>query len=214
VDAQRVTSLTTGDVQSQIVAIRPFEIESRGRDLLRLVYSLNEERVSSPFTIYRSGSSSVVLPPGVYKFDDYGFDLSTGVQRRFSGKINFRVGDFYGGDRTNAGGELTWRQSRFFTARLGYDWNRVKLPQGDFTTRVMRTTTEILFSANWNWITLFQYDDVSEIFGIHSRLVWIPKAGNEFFLVLNRNFEDLDKDDSFNSVTSDLSAKASYTFRF
>jgi hypothetical protein len=61
---------------------------------------------------------------------------------------------------------------------------------------------------------LFQYDDVSEIFGIHSRLVWSPKAGNEFFLVLTRNFEDLDKDDSFNSVTSELSARASYTFRF
>jgi hypothetical protein len=214
VDAQQVTSITTGDVQSQIVAIRPLEIESRGRDILRLVYSLNEERVSAPFAIYRSGSSSVIVPPGHYEFDDYGFDIATGTQRRFAGKLTYRTGDFYSGDRTNVGGELTWRQSRFFTARLGYDWNRVKLPQGDFTTRVMRVTSEINFSSSWNWISLFQYDDVSEIFGIHSRLVWIPKAGNEFFLVLNRNFEDLDKDDSFKSITSELNAKASYTFRF
>ncbi len=214
VDALRSTSLATGDVQTQIVALRPLEIEGRGRDTLRFIYTLNEESLTGPFTIYRSGLRTVIVPAGTYEFDDYGFDVATGAQRRFSGKLTFRTGDFYDGERTNLGGEFTWKQSRFFTARLGYDWNRVNLSQGEFTTRVMRTTAEVSFSASVNWISLFQYDDVSEIFGIHSRLVWIPKAGREFFLVLNRNFEDANKDDSFNSVTSELSARANYTFRF
>ena len=50
--------------------------------------------------------------------------------------------------------------------------------------------------------------------GRHRLSFQTGEAGNEFFLVLNRNFEDLNKDDSFSSVTSDLSARASYTFRF
>jgi hypothetical protein len=98
--------------------------------------------------------------------------------------------------------------------RLAYDWNDIELPQGDFVTRLMSATAEVGFSSRWNWINLFQYDDVSEVFGIHSRLVWIPQAGREIFLVLNRNFQDVDKDNSFQSVTSDLTAKVSYTFRF
>ena len=214
VDAQRVTSLTSGDVLTQIVALRPLELESRGRDTLRLVATLNDERVVLPFTIYRSGSRSVVIPAGSYEFEDYGFDLITGAQRKYSGRLVYRTGDFYDGERTNLGGEFTWKQSRFLTMRLGYDWNRVELPQGNFTTRVLRTTAEVGFSSRVNWISLFQYDDVSEIFGIHSRLVWIPKAGRELFLVLNRNFEDFDKDNSFSSVTSELTAKVNYTFRF
>jgi hypothetical protein len=214
VDAQRVTSLATGDVQTQIISLRPLEIESRGRDIARLIYTMNDEHVTQPFVIYNSGGQTVVIPPGSYEFDDYGFDVTTGVQRKYAGRLIYRTGDFYDGERTNAGGEFIWKQSRFFTARLGYDWNRVELPQGNFTTRVMRLTSEVGFSSQLNWITLLQYDDVSEIFGLHSRLVWIPKAGREMFLVLNRNFEDMDKDNSFNSVTSELSAKINYTFRF
>jgi hypothetical protein len=34
------------------------------------------------------------------------------------------------------------------------------------------------------------------------------------FLVFNRSFQDFDKDGRLQSVTSDLSAKISYTFRF
>jgi hypothetical protein len=65
-----------------------------------------------------------------------------------------------------------------------------------------------------SWISLFQYDDVSEVLGIQTRLVWIPRAGQRLSLVFNRSFQDFDKDDSFQSVISELSAKVSYTFRF
>ena len=75
-------------------------------------------------------------------------------------------------------------------------------------------TAEIAFTANINWINILQYDDVSEVFGIHSRVQWIPKAGREFFLVFNRNYEDFNKDNSFNPVITEMTAKASYTFRF
>jgi hypothetical protein len=77
-----------------------------------------------------------------------------------------------------------------------------------------RTTSEVSLSSRVNWISLFQYDDVSEVFGIQSRLAWIPRAGQEMFLVFNRSFQDFDKDGRLQSVNSELSAKVSYTFRF
>jgi hypothetical protein len=59
-----------------------------------------------------------------------------------------------------------------------------------------------------------QYDNISELLGINTRLQWIPKAGQEGFIVLNYNMEDTDKDNDFTALTRDLSLKFTYTFRF
>jgi len=45
-------------------------------------------------------------------------------------------------------------------------------------------------------------------------LQWIPRAGQEGFIVLNYNMEDADKDNEFHALTSDLSIKFTYTFRY
>jgi hypothetical protein len=55
---------------------------------------------------------------------------------------------------------------------------------------------------------------VSEAVGFNSRLHWIPKAGQQAFLVLNWGLTDADKDNSFDSTVADLSLKMNYTFRF
>ena len=59
-----------------------------------------------------------------------------------------------------------------------------------------------------------QYDNVSEILGINTRLQWIPKAGQEGFIVFNYNMEDTDKDNDFKALTADFSVKFKYTFRY
>jgi hypothetical protein len=50
--------------------------------------------------------------------------------------------------------------------------------------------------------------------GLNLRLNWIPEAGRELYFVINHNMQDFDRDNRFHSVTSDVVAKASYTFRF
>jgi hypothetical protein len=97
---------------------------------------------------------------------------------------------------------------------LDYDWNDVELPQGNFVTRLIGLSTQVVFSTNLAWITLMQYDNVSEVLGINTRLHWIPKAGREGFIVLNHNLQDFDKNASFRSAAADMSVKFKYTFRF
>ena len=71
-----------------------------------------------------------------------------------------------------------------------------------------------MFSTNLAWITLAQYDNVSEVLGFNTRLHWIPKAGQEGFIVLNHNLQDFDKDSTFHSAAAEVSVKFKYTFRF
>ena len=92
----------------------------------------------------------------------------------------------------------------------------IELPYGTrkFTTRIFTTSFDWVFSSKLSWTNLIQYDNVSEVDGLNIRLNWIPEAGQEFFFVINHNLQDVDRDNRFHSATSDVVAKASYTFRF
>ena len=59
-----------------------------------------------------------------------------------------------------------------------------------------------------------QYDNVSNVASLNSRLHWIPQAGREGFIVLNHNASDPNGGRDFHSISSDVSIKFSYTFRF
>ena len=140
--------------------------------------------------------------------------INTGGQREFSGSFSYLTGDFFNGDRNNLSGSLSWNQSRYFAMSLSYDWNDIELPQGEFITRLSSVSTQVAFSPTLYWVSLLQYDNLSEELGINTRLQWIPKAGQEAFIVLNHNMQDIDKDNRFQSAYSDLSLKLRYTFRF
>ncbi len=213
VDAERVVG-TDGALQTQVLAFRPLELETRQRDILRAVYTVSEEQLLLPFTIYRDVRRSVVLPKGHYRFQDYGFDLETGSQRHWSGRVSARQGEFYDGNRRSLGGEVVWRPSRYLGLKAGYDVNDIHLPAGRFITHILRTTAEVAFNSRLSWITLVQYDNVSEVAGLQSRLVWVPKAGQKVFLVANHSLQDVDKDGAFRSAATEVSARVGYTWRF
>lgn len=156
----------------------------------------------------------MTIPIGTYSFNGVNLSVRTGDQRAIGGGVFINDGEFYDGDRFGITTFIGWRPSRHFRANLNYQYNDVSLPQGDFATRVVRVSLETVFSSTLSWINLIQYDNVSEIVGVNSRLHWIPQAGREAFLVLNHNLQDFDRDNDFHSSFSELTLKYSYTFRF
>ena len=213
VDAQRVDYLG-GGLQSQVVLGRVLELRNNTGDAVNVHYSATREAVNEPFTIYRDNVRQVVVPPGRYSFGETVLSGSTAGQRRWSGGVTYRTGAFYDGDRTNLIGDLSWKPSRLFALGARYDWNDIDLPEGAFITRLMRLTTDVNFSSTLYWVSLIQYDNVSEVIGVNTRLNWIPKAGQEGLIVFNHSLHDRDRDDVFRSELLDVSVKLNYTFRF
>ena len=209
VDIQRI-DLLGGGLQSEVISVRPLELENNARDSFDLRYTANTELITDFFEI----SDGIIIPPGEYSFDEYGFDLSTGSQRALSGSLSYRTGEFYDGDRLALRGGLTWAPSKHFRTGISYDFNDVDLPQGAFVVRLVTVQADIVFSSTLSWVNLIQYDNVSETAGFNSRLHWVPEAGREAFIVLNHSFQDTDKNDSFHSSQADLTLKLNYTFRF
>jgi Carbohydrate family 9 binding domain-like/Domain of unknown function (DUF5916) len=213
IDGNRVEALQ-GGLQSQVITLRPLEIETTRRDQLRLYYAFSRESLTTPFRIYSFGTRSVVIPAGDYRFNDYGFDFQTGQQREFGARLNLRRGEFYNGKRDAVGLELQWKQSKYFSIRGSYDINDIRLPAGNFKTHLIAAGADINFSSELSWTNLLQYDDVSEVAGIQSHLHWIPKAGQDFSLIINHSSQDLDRDGKFRSLNAEYGARLSYTFRF
>jgi len=210
VNGQRVERIADGALESQRIQLRMIQVENRQGDESQVRYRMNKEVLFEGFEI----SDGIVIPPGSYSFDDINFELETGDQRKFWGGLDLRVGDFFSGTREEIGVSISWRPSGRLLTEFSYEYNDVDLLEGDFETRLVQFRTDVVFSSTLSWVTLLQYDNVSETAGINSRIHWIPEAGREAFLVLNHNLQDLDRDNSFNSSFSEAAIKLNYTFRF
>ena len=208
------TDLLSGGLQSQKVSFTPVELTTPTRDVFKLRYIDDTEVVADSFVLYEDLTRQVAVPVGRYSFKRYGFDMESGSQRKVSGEFRYRTGGFYGGDRLFLRSGVNWKPSKHFAIGANYQWNRIELPQGDFITRLVSLTTGWTFSSKLSWVTLFQFDNLSQVLGINSRLQWIPVEGREGFIVLNHNVADYDKDGTFVSTSADLTLKFSYTFRF
>lgn len=213
IDVQRINEID-GGLQSQVEVYNLLEVTTNTRDDFDLNFVRNREVVRRPFTLYSEPGKEIRIEPGDYRFNEWNVEVGTGNQRMFSGFFAWTHGDFYNGDRDNFGVGFNWNQSRYFRMGVDYNWNDIRLPQGDFTIRLTSLNTQVAFSSQLFWVSLLQYDNVSEVLGINTRLQWIPKAGQEGFIVLNYNLEDQDKDNTFHSATADLSIKFRYTFRY
>ena len=122
-------------------------------------------------------------------------------------------GGFFGGDRLEKSVDLQWRQSAYLYLGLGFTENVVDLPSGSFTSHLASLSSDLAFNSKWSWSNLVQYDNAADVFGINSRLRYIPAAGKELLLVLDHG-GTIDHANHAHSSYSDLNLKVSYTFRY
>ena len=209
IEAQRFEEIG-GGLQSKRLSVTPLELTTRKGDVLFSRSNFNTEVLITPFEI----SPNVVIPPGYYTFENHGVEVRGAGFRKWTGRIAYVDGSFYGGDQTRVFGNVTWQPSPKFRTNLGYNITEVTLPQGNFTTRLISAGVDWVFSSTLSWVNLIQYDNVSETAGINMRLHWIPEAGREIFFVINHTLEDFDRSNRFHSTFSDAAVKLSYTLRF
>jgi hypothetical protein len=208
-NVQHIENLFDGGLQSEVSQLR-VELENQTTDKLSLRYQNEREGVRLPFEIFEG----VIIPPGDYSFDQMRAGVSTGPHRRFVTSASYAAGDFYDGEIATVSTTVEWIPVPRFRASIGYDYNDVELPQGDFVLRLARTGVDYIMSSKLSWVNLIQYDNATETLGLNSRLHWIPEAGRELFIVLNHNLEDFDRDGVNHSATADFTIKYRHTFRY
>jgi hypothetical protein len=187
-------------------------VELHSGDSLELSITPTYERLEEDFEI----SEGVVLPEGgEYQFTRYQVSANTAAKRIVAVQPSVEWGSFLSGTRTEISVGTGVRPRPGVTLNLAYEFNDVKLPEGEFQTKLFRFVADTQFSAFMYLVNNVQYDSVSRILGWQSRFRWILKPGNDIFVVYTHNWLDpLDPAQRLSTIDRRAAAKAVYTKRF
>jgi hypothetical protein len=129
-----------------------------------------------------------------------------------SGSGNVTVGTFYSGDRRDLSATLNLRPRRGVLTTLSSSFNRVELPEGSFSTKVLRAVVDTQLNPFLSTSNNIQYDSSSRLLGWQFRFRWILKPGNDIYFVWLNNW--LDSGDRLVTTNRIATAKVVYTHRF
>ncbi len=202
-------NLREHSTETREVVVTPLQWAFDSGEWFDYEYERVTERLYEPWEI----EDGVVLPVGEYTYSSHGVQFRTSETRPFFGAVEFRSGTFFGGTRREAVAEATWRKDRHLSTALSLEQNWLRLEQGDFNTSLVMYRLDYSFTPFVTLANFVQYDTESRNIGLQSRLRWILKPGNEFFIVLNHAWEE-NQFNRFEAAQTRFRVKFNYTFRF
>ena len=141
------------------------------------------ERLPRPFVISRG--SNVVIPRGVYSFNEWFVSGRSDTSRRISGNFRYAIGDFYTGYKHTYALGGTFRFSNKFNTSFSFTHNNINLPQGHFKTNLLTTRADYSFSTNVFLNALIQYNNDARQWSSNVRFNIIHRPLSDLFLVYN-----------------------------
>ena len=168
-----------GDVETRI-SQGSFDAEFENSDRFGVDVTGNYELLVDPFRI----APGVTILPGGYDFNDVEISYTLGGQRRFNGSFSVQHGQFYSGDISAVGfssGRLAVLPQ--FSLEPSFSINWVDLPEGEFTTGVVRLRANYSFTPRMYVSGLLQYNSGNDSMSTNLRLRWEYQPGSELFVV-------------------------------
>ena len=138
---------------------------------------------------FTPAGSPAAIAAGGYGFSDVGAAYTFGAQRRASGIVSVRAGEFYDGTirtLTVGGGGLTPSRvsfNRHLSIEPTFSISRIERAAGSFTTRLARTRVDYGFTPLMFASALVQYNSADRAVSTNVRYRWEYAPGSELFLV-------------------------------
>jgi hypothetical protein len=204
---QHLTDLH-GRLETQTLDLTPLSLEFESGDGFGTRWSSAFERLAAPFTIYES----VVVPAGEYRFNGVSTWVETARRRRVWASGELRRGEFWAGRRRTFSTQLGLRPAPGVSLTTEWERQDVHLPGGAFTTNLLRLNSAWHGSPWWSISGNVQYDDVSRLLGLYSRLRWIVRPGSDVYLVYTHDW--LQQGRYWVTRLNGGTTKVNYTHRF
>ena len=206
-DGNYITDQSTNRLLTRNIVF-PCEWRFESGDTLMFRAWQQLERLTEDFEISRG----VRLLPDRYTFRRYMVKAETADKRKLSASLAHYWGDYYSGTRDSWNLRLNFQPGPRLFLSPEYLQSDVRLPEGNFVTRLLRVRLDIAVSPDLSWFSLIQYDNVSDVFSLNTRIRWIIEPGNDIFLVFNQRW--LDEEGGFHSIGREGRFKVRYTYRF
>jgi Domain of unknown function (DUF5916) len=193
------------------VDVKAFDLFTNSQDRLQVHILPTYDSLQEDFEI----APGITLPIGQdYSFTRYRVDGNTAERRMVSVRPLIEWGNFYSGDRRELRLEVNLRPRPGLLLTVAGERNRVRLAEGDFTTRLYRFVTETELNPMVSLVNNIQYDSQSSTVGWQSRFRWILKPGNDLYFVYIQNWQDDPLTHHLYTLDRRATSKISYTHRF
>jgi hypothetical protein len=152
------------------------------------VYQAGESRPDEEFDL----ADTLFVPAGAYDGDMAMVLFNSSSARPVVVDANLRRGDFYGGTIMSLGGNLSVAPSPQVALSVGLSRNRVEIPSGDFTAKILSLRGSYSFSTRLTTNLLVQYNSLDQEFSTNLRVNFIHRPGSDLFLVFTeeRGYQD------------------------
>jgi hypothetical protein len=161
-----------------------FESLFQSGDRIFVRHSHLFDRVRKTFDI--QGRVSVL--PGSYTWDSDMIRFTPSPNRQFSGDVSIRrQRGFYGGESTEIAWSPLWKASKNLSLGPSYQFTRVSMPLGGFTSHLINSLVNYAFTNRWLTSTTAQYNNVARLVVVNFRLDYIYRPNDDFFLIYNES---------------------------
>jgi len=138
------------------------------------------QRLTTPFNIYRN----VNIPVGVYNWTRHQFTYGTPEDRRLTVRFLERFGGYYDGHLNEARIRATYRRSERLAFSVSPQWNRFRLPEGNFSVVFGALETDYAFSRFVSLSTILQIDTANDqALSGNIRLRWNYRPDSDLFVI-------------------------------
>jgi hypothetical protein len=159
-------------------------------DLFRFTYERQFEQLTEDFAI--RPDLGIVIPLAAYPFERSTISWQSEQSRRFVADSSFSWGSFFGGQRQEVSAGNTYYLSRHFDTGWEYEYNRVRLPAGNFSTSLARARINYNYNSNIGVSGLLQWNSTTQDFSANIRFRILYGHDSNIFFVYNERQTDED----------------------
>jgi hypothetical protein len=157
-----------------------FRPEFESGESIGIMGNLGETQLDSSFVL----ADSIPIAVGRYDEAEVRVFLNSSRHRVVVGELRGGWSQFYGGSHWSAEASLSASPSPQVSMELGYQWNRVEVPNGEFNSNITSLRFGYAFSTKLTTNALVQYNSLDKDISANLRLNFIHRPGSDLFLVL------------------------------
>ena len=136
---------------------------------------------TSSFEVFRD----IAIGPGRYWWTSANAQYETNTGRPLSLGAVLSTGQFYDGHSRTAELESTLRAGGHAILSVGYSVTSARVSSGAFTATQLNGHLEYAFNTRTSFLGFVQYENEDRRTDFNLRFHWIPKIGDDVFLVWN-----------------------------
>ncbi|MBT9485641.1 DUF5916 domain-containing protein [Sediminibacterium sp.] len=201
---------TTGELESFYNESRPLGFFTKSGERFEYNFQQQFERLDGSFDL----TSLIKIPVGKYWMHRQSLQAGSFQGRRLWIDMIYSWGEFYTGRILSFSGSLGININKHVNLRTDYKYNDIRLPQGNAFTNELAQFFNYAFNPRLDLSLFTQWNSLDDLLFGNFRLHWIPRIGEDLYVVYNRGYDKLSNFRFSEPASSTGAAKLVWRFVF